>query len=166
MPASDSVFRRLYVRALPIVLAVVASVNLMISTWLETQGTPIRLHDDGSLTHLVHLEQRTTDRRYGFYLELGDVAAGEYLRGPEGSPIVAWMTRGLSSVEFQVTDYDASALPPEAVPRDEPIGVMATPDGEFPYWILPGDGPRWMAYHKDGIVIVPDSVAPMPGGGS
>lgn len=165
MTARDRGLRRLYVRSLPFILAAVVSVNLILTTALREGQLPIRLHNEGSLTHLVRVEQRATDWRYGFYLELGDVAAGQPLRVPEGShPIVAWMTRGLSHVELQVSDYDPSALPPEAVPQGPPIGELETPDDVLiPYWILPGAGPRWMGYHQNGIVIVPDSVALTPG---
>jgi hypothetical protein len=167
MSVRGSRLRRLYVRSLPLVLASVAVINLSISTWIQPRGAPIRLHDEGSLTHLVHFEQRTTHRRYGFYMELGDVAAGQVLRVPEGAPIEVWMTSGLSGVELQVSEYDPSALPPEAIPHGEPLGVLSTRrNGDFPYWILPGDGPWWMGYHQDGIVIVPHSVAQPPGGGS
>ena len=168
MTARHKGFRRLYVRSLPFVLAAGVSVNLILTTALREGHMPIRLHNEGSLTHLVRVEQRATDWRYGFYLELGDVAAGQLLRVPEGShPIVAWMTRGLSQVELQVSDYDPSALPPEAVPQGPPLGELETQsDALIPYWILAGHGPRWMGYHQDGIVIVPESIARLPGRGA
>jgi hypothetical protein len=150
MTTRERALRRLYVCSLPFVLAAVVSANLVLTTSLRDGHMSIRLHDEGSLTHLARAEQRGTDRRYGFYLELGDATIGQPLRAPESAPFVAWMIQGLSEVELQVSEYDPSALPPEAVPSNEPLGVLETPDGNVPYWILPGDGPGGWAFTKAG----------------
>lgn len=160
MSARESRPHRWYARLLPIVLATLGVFNLSTCVALEPRYQPIRVHDDSSMTHLVHVEQTATDRRYRFYYELGDVAAGQTLQALE-TPIVAWMTRGLSEVELVVADYDPT-LPPQAVPEGEPLGVMENEHGVFPYWILPGEGSRWMGHYQDGIVIVPESVADVP----
>lgn len=158
--------RRLYVRWLPLALALVAIVNIGINEFLPASGQALRLHEDGSLTHLVHTEQLTVDRRFGFYLELGEVAAGGTLVVSPEAPVDARLVRGLADVMILEVDYDPHDLPPSVIPSGDPIGPFSTVDGDVPYWIIPGkqtEGVFWLGRTPEGIVVVPVSVAPLPG---
>jgi hypothetical protein len=143
-------------------------VNLGILVVIAPRNTrPVVPHAEGSLTHLVHVEQRTVDRRYGFYMELGDVAAGGVLVVPAENVVRADWARSFSEVTLLVQDYDPMAIPEGARPSGEPIGLLETGDGDIPYWIIPGSGTRWwMGATSEGIVLIPGSVAPPPGAGS
>lgn len=157
--------RRLYLSWLPLALGLVAAGNLILSAFLPRSAQPVRLHDDGSLTHLVHSEQRSVDRRYGIYLELGDAMAGQVLYVPEDSMLEADIAQGLSDVTIIERAYDPTNVPLDVVPEGEPLGLFQTNAGELPYWIVPdgGDARWWLARSSEGILIISESVAPVPG---
>lgn len=161
--------RRQYRYWLPLVLAVTAVANFTVHVFLPGSAQPIRPHSQGSLTHLVHTEQRTVDLRYGFYEELADISTGETLVVPERSALDADLLEGLSGVTVVVGDYDPSTMSDVDLVGDaEPLGLLRVDGEDVAYWILPGSGDhRWWETHtNDGIVILPESVAPIPGTGS
>ncbi|MFP3881972.1 MAG: hypothetical protein ACLFWH_06595 [Actinomycetota bacterium] len=158
--------RRIYRRWLPAVLVVTALANLVANGFLPRVSQTLRPHGSGSLTHLVHTEQRTVDLRYGIYMELADALSGQTLYVPEESPLSADLARGLANVTLETSDYDAadlSAVPPRA----EPLGSFQDGEERIDYWILPdgGEARWWLAQTSEGIVIVPDTAAPIPGTG-
>lgn len=158
--------RSLYRRWLPLVLGLTVAANLVLERALPISARSIRFHDQGSLTHLVQTEQSTVARRFGLYLEMGDVAGGGTLILPPGSPLAADVAQGLSGVTVLVEDYDPQALPEELYPQGPPLGPFATPEGDVSYWILPGADIRWwVALIPEGIVLVPESLQPLPGAG-
>lgn len=160
----DYRLRQVYIRWLPLALGLTVAANLVITQFLPRPARSIRPHAEESLTYLVHIEQSSVDRRYGLYLELGDAADGDVLVVPLDSPIVPDIAEGLSGVTVVERDYDASGLPAEAEPIGPPIGAFATENGDLPYWILPdAEADRWwVAETNEGIVVVPESVAPVP----
>ena len=162
---SDHRLRRAYTRWLPLALGLTVAANLVVTSFLPRPARSIRRHADGSLTHLVHTDQSTVDRRYGLYLELGDAADGDVLLVPLDSLIVSDIAEGLAGVTVEERDYDAGTLPVEAEPAGPPLGVFTTERGDLPYWILPdNEADRWwLAQTSEGIVVVPESVAPLPG---
>lgn len=158
--------RPLYRRWLPVALAVTAAANLVAHVFVPLTAQPLRLHDEGSLTYLVHTEQRVVDLRYGFYEELADVMAGQTLLVPEGSPVDMDLASGLSGVTVVIGDFDPAAPSvAELIDNEEPIGLLQVGEGEVPYWILAGadDQLWWLALAGGGIVVVPESVEPVPG---
>lgn len=156
----------MYRRWLPVALAVTALANVAASPFLPVSALPVRPHSSGSLTHLVHTEQRTVDLRYGIYMELGDVLAGETLYVPEDSPLSADLARGLANVILEELDYDPTDLT-GAVPEGEPLGSFQAEDERIPYWILRngGDTRWWLGRTVEGLVVVPETVAPLPEAG-
>lgn len=156
--------RSLYRRWLPFALGLTVAANLVLEQDLPISARSIRFHHDGSLTHLVHNDQLTVARWFGLYMEIGDAAAGGTLIVPRISPLSADIAEGLSGVTVVVEDYDPRALPAEALPREPPIGTFATPEGDVPYWVLPGAHDRWwLGFTPEGIVVVPESLHARPG---
>lgn len=155
--------RRVYRRWLPAALALAAAANLVANGFLPNASQTFRRHDSGSLTHLVHTEQRSVDLRYGIYMELADALSGQTLHVPEESPLNADLARGLANVTLETSDYDSADL--SGVPlRGEPLGSFQDGDERTDYWIL-SDGREtrwWLGQTSEGIVIVPETVAPVP----
>jgi hypothetical protein len=155
--------RRIYQRWLPAALAVTALANVVANESLPKESQTLRRHDSGALTHLVHTEQRTVDLRYGIYMELADALSGQTLYVPEESPLSADLARGLANVTLEARDYDPANL--SGVPaRGEPLGSFQDGDDRIDYWIL-SDGREtrwWLGQNSEGIVIVPEIVAPLP----
>lgn len=155
--------RRIYRRWLPAALAVTALANLVANEFLPNVSQTFRRHDSGSLTHLVHTEQRSVDLRYGIYMELADALSGQTLYVPEESPLSANLARGLANVTLKTTDYDSADL--TGVPsRSEALGSFQDGDERVDYWIL-SDGKEarwWLGQTSEGLVIVPEIIAPIP----
>jgi hypothetical protein len=119
-----------------VVLGLVAALNFGIGLFVPASGRGIWAKADGSLTHLVHTDQDTVDRRYGFYMELGDAAAGSTLFVPTGSPVDADVAAGLSGVVVVEEQYDATRIPSAG------------------YW--------WLGRGSGGLLVIPESTAPRP----
>lgn len=162
---SVSALRRFYQRWLPLALALTAVASLFADEL--TGSRAFNRHHSGSLTHLVHTEQPTVDRRYGIYMEMADALGGSTLVVPEDSALSGDLARGLANVELEERDYDATDVS-GVVLEGEPLGSFQAGDERVPYWIVSdGEGTRWwLGQTSEGIVIVPDTVAPRPGTGS
>lgn len=155
--------RRIYRRWLPAALAVTALGNLVANEFLPPVSKALQVHDNGALTHLVHAEQRSVDLRYGLYMELADALSGQTLYVPEESPLSADLAHGLANVTLVTRRYDPADL--SGVPaRGEPLGSFQDGDERIDYWILPdGQDTRWwLGQTSQGIVIVPEAIAPVP----
>lgn len=163
---SSQRLRPLYRRWLPAVLALAAVANLVVDQFLPSHAQTFRRHHNGTLTHLVHTEQNTLDLRYGIYMELADVLGGDTLVVPEGSPLSDDLARGLANITLEERAYDPTALS-GVVPEGEPLGSFRADEETISYWVLSnGGGDRWwLGASPEGIVIVPDTVAPVPGAG-
>jgi hypothetical protein len=58
-------------------------------------------------------------------------------------------------------------LLPDDLVVGPPLGELETEEADLLYWILEGDSDLWwLAVTDEGIVIVPETVAPAPGDGS
>lgn len=150
---------------MPVALGLVAILNLGIGLFVPAAGRGIWAKADSSLTHLVHTDQNTVDRRYGFYMELGDSAGGSILFVPPGSPVDPDVAAGLSGVEVVEDQYDAGEIPSTAQPAGEPIGQFSTNEGDVPYWVLEGGESEaywWLGRTAEGFVVIPESAAPRP----
>lgn len=157
--------RRLYRRWLHIAFIGLVAANLIVDGLLmPPSARSIRLHDSGSLTHLVHTEQSFLDRHYGIYLELGDAMAGGTLVVPGKGLIDPHSARGLADVTVVERDYDPMEIVSDVVPDGPPLGVVEVGDAVVSYWILPAEGdPRWwIARNPEGLVLVPESRAQLP----
>lgn len=155
--------RLFYIRWLPIALGLTALSNLAAMFFLPQSAQPIRLHESGSLTHLVHTEQPSVDRRFAFYLELDDATDGGVLVVPVGSFVIPELAEGFADFEVVERQYDPTAAS-GAITEPPSLGTVETDDGDLPYSIIPGEANTWwLARTDDGIVIVPASVAPVPG---
>ncbi len=151
---------------MPWLLIASALVNLTLTPFLPSMGLPVRSHPDPSLTYLVHDEGISLDRRYGFYMELYDAARGGTLTVPLGSFLSEELIEGSAEMTMLESDYDPSVLPAEAFPTGPPLGLLETPDGDLPYWILSGPAEEWWLAMREGrIVVVPGTVVPGPGTG-
>jgi hypothetical protein len=152
-----------YARWLPWVFGLTAAANLVLLAFLPLSGWPIRAHDDASLTHLVRTEQPSVDRRFGFYLELDDATDGGVLIVPSGSFVEPELASGFADFQVSEVDYDPSFDLPDDVVDPDPIGMVETDEGDVPYSIVTGeDDVWWIAFDDGGIVVVPESVAPVP----
>ncbi len=151
-----------YARWLAPALVATTLVNLALTFFLPPSAQPLRLHTDGSLTHLVHAEQPSVDRRFAFYLELDDATDGGVLIVPSDSFVDRALVRGFAGLEVEERDYDPTSVPGSvAVPPS--LGVVETDDGDLAYTIVAGnDDTWWLAITEDGIVVVPESVATVP----
>jgi hypothetical protein len=143
-------------------LVATALVNLALTFFLPLSSQPLRPHAEGSLTYLVHTEQPSVNRRFAFYLELDDATDGGVLIVPVGSFVDGDLVRGLARLEVEERDYDPTLVSGSvAVPPS--LGVVETDDGDLDYTIIPGDDDTWwLALTEGGIVVVPESVAPVP----
>lgn len=150
--------RQLYARWLPLALGLTAAANLALTPFVPGPAQAIRFHDEASLTHLAHTEQPTVDRRYGFYMELGDVASRDVLMIPPHSLIEVSSVTSLSRLDVIVMDYDPTTISAEDDQLGDPIGVVETELGDIPYWIVPGEGGRWWyGTNDDGVLVVEES---------
>lgn len=153
--------RAVYVRWLPLALGATAAVNIALSVFMSPSAQPIRLHDDPSLTDLVHIEQPSLDRRYGFYLELDDATDPGTLFVSGEDMVIVELVDGFAGLEVVVADFDPTL--PADVDIPDQLGVLETEDGEIPYSIIGGDGDVWwLAETGEGIVVVPAGVVPVP----
>lgn len=159
-------WRRLYRCWLPVALAVTAVANLVVDGFLPPTSRMLQAHDSGSLTHLVHTDQRTVDRRYGFYMELGDAMSGKTLVVPQNvDDVDLVLARGLSDVEVERGSYDLSDVPNRIVPDHEPLGLHQADDEEpLAYWILRSDDAErwWLGRIEEGLVVIPESLESVP----
>jgi hypothetical protein len=154
--------RFLYSRWLPLALAIATLANIVLTFFLPGSALPIRLHDDGSLTHLVHTEQPSVNRRFSFYLELDDATDGGVLVVPFDSFVDPDLADGFAAFEVIECDGDAGRIAGEITGQD-PLGEVETETGNLPYFIIPGQSDLWWVAITDGsVVVVPESVAPPP----
>ena len=154
--------RSFYARWLAPALVATALVNLALTFFLPLSSQPLRLHAEGSLTHLAHTEQPSVNRRFAFYLELDDATDGGVLIVPVGSFVDSGLAGGFAGLEVEERDYDPTLLSGSvAVPPS--LGVVETDGGDLDYSIIPGEAAIWwLAVTEGGIVVVPESVAPVP----
>lgn len=154
--------RFLYSRWLTLAIAIATLANVVLTFFLPRASLPIRLHNDGSLTHLVHTEQPSVNRRFGFYLELDDATDGGVLVVPIDSFVDPSLAEGFAAFEVIECDFDPGAIA-EDVAGQAPLGEVETENGNLPYFIIPGQGDLWwVALTNRGVVVVPESVAPPP----
>ena len=153
-----------YSKWLPYIFGLTTAANLVLTAFLSPSGWPIRAHDDASLTHLVRTEQPSVDRRFGFYLELDDATQGGVLIVPPGSFVEPELASGFADLEVTEVDYDPRFDLSGGVADPDPIGMVETEDGDKPYSIVEGeDDVWWLAFYGEGVVVIPESVAPVPG---
>ena len=153
-----------YRRWLPTILIGSALVNAALTSLLPAGSLPIRSHPDPSLTYLVRTEGISLDKRFSLYMHLGDAARGGTLIVPLGAVVSGELVEGLAGMDMVERDFDARSWPPEVATSGPPLGLYETAIGDLPYWILPGDGELWWLGQTDQVlVVVSDSVAPVPG---
>jgi hypothetical protein len=152
-----------YTRYLPAALGLTAAINLAVTPFLPGSGAPIRFHRDGSLTELVHTEQLSVDRRFGFYLELDDVTDGGILIVPMGSFVNPELAEGFAGFDVVEVDYDPRAGG-DNIPDGPESWVVETESGDVSVSIVAGDDDLWwIAERPDGeFVVVPNSVEAAP----
>ena len=152
-----------YTRYLPAALALTAAVNLALTPFLPGSAAPIRTHRDGSLTELVHSEQRAVDRRFGFYMELDDVTDGGILVVPVGSFVNPELAEGFAGFDVVEVDYDPRAAGTD-VPESAESWLVETETGDVSVSIVAGDDDLWwVAERPNGeFVVVPNSVQAAP----
>ncbi|HEX2404847.1 MAG TPA: hypothetical protein VHM29_09100 [Acidimicrobiia bacterium] len=152
-----------YSRYLPAALGLTAAVNLALTPFLPGSAAPIRAHRDGSLTELVHTEQRAVDRRFGFYMELDDATDGGTLIVPAGSFVNPELAEGFAGFEVEQVDYDPRVAA-NSVPDSPESWLVETESGDLVVSIVPGnDDLWWLAERPNGdVVVVPNSVVPAP----
>jgi hypothetical protein len=158
---------QLYGTWLPIAFVVAALANLVLTFYLPRPALPIRGNADSSLTYLVHHAQPSVDRRFAFYLELDDATDGGELVVPVDSGVAPELVDGFAEMEVVERDYDPVGLLPDDLVVGPPLGELETEEADLLYWIVEGDSDLWwLAATDEGIVIVPETVAPAPGDGS
>jgi hypothetical protein len=158
-PGRRDRLRSLYSKLLPSAFLAASSVNVALSFLLPPSAQPLRLHADSSLTHLVHVEQPSVDRRFAFYLELDDATDGGVLIVPVGSFVDSDLAEGLADFEVVERDYDPTLIPGD-IDRPPSLGTVDTEDGDLPYSIVAGDDDVWwVAIVGDWIMVMPESVA-------
>jgi hypothetical protein len=157
--------RLFYARWLTLALGLTALANLVISFFVPLGAQSIRFHEDGSLTALAHVEQDSVDYRYAFYLELDDATDGGVLFVPNGSFVIPELAEGFADFEVIERDYDPTGPLPDGIVIGPKLGLVETDDegGLLAYSIVGGgDDTWWVAETVDGIVVVPESAAPVP----
>jgi hypothetical protein len=160
--------RRTVRRALPWILIATVVVNLAMSRrYVPPSGHPIRTTAGPELSALVRASQPLTRDLYLLYADLADVAAGSVLVVPDGHTLDHRLVRGIGGMTVEVRDYDPTVDDGAFDLSTRPLGGVVTPGGVVDYWIVPGSaGVWWLGRIGDsGIVIVPESVAPVPGDG-
>ena len=152
-----------YTRYLPAALGLTVVVNIALTPFLPGLGAPIRTHRDGSLTELVHTEQRAVDRRFGFYLELDDATDGGVLVVPRGSFVDPELAEGFAGFEVVEVEYDPRAGGTN-IPESSESWLVETESGDVTISIVAGeDDLWWLAERPNGeFVVVPNSVEPAP----
>lgn len=163
-PSKRDRLRLFYVRWLALALGLTGLANVVVSFFLPLGAQSIRPHEDGSLTHLAHTEQDSVDQRFAFYLELDDATDGGVLIVPGDSFVIPELAEGFANFEVVERDYDPTL--PDTVPDQSPLGLVEVAEGGklLPYSIIAGeDETWWLAMTDSGIVVVPESVAPVPG---
>jgi len=141
-----------------------ALVNLAVTFFLPPTAFPVRPHEAGDLTYLVHNEQLSVDRRFGLYMELGDATDGGVLVVPSGTSIVdPELAEGFAELEVVECAFDPTVLP-AGVTEAPTIGTFESDDGDFfSYSIVTGHSELWWLVETDaGIIFVPASVAAPP----
>jgi hypothetical protein len=147
--------RRFYSWFLPTVLISITVANLAVTPFISYESQPIRRHSDPSLTYLAEVEQPTVNRRYLFYMELGDMAGGDILMLHDDSGIEVKSAESLAGMVVEHMDYDPAAVFAAAGDLGEPLGVLTVGDTDLPFWIIPGEGDRWWLGKTDeGIVVL------------
>lgn len=154
--------RILYGRWLPLAFAIATVANIVLTFFLPGPSLPIRLHDDGSLTHLAHTEQPSVNRRFAFYLELDDATDGGVLVVAVDSFVDPDLAGGFADFDVIECEFDPGPIAEEIAGQD-PLGDVETENGNLPYFIIAGQGDLWwVAITDEGVVVVPESVAPPP----
>ena len=152
---------------LPIAFTLAATANLVLTFYLPRPALPIRGSADSSLTYLVHHAQPSVDRRFAFYFELDDATDGGELVVPVGNVVDPELVDGFAEMAVVERDYDPIGSLPEGLINRPPLGEFETEEADLLYWIIEGDSDLWwLAATDEGIVIVPETVAPAPGDGS
>lgn len=160
--------RLLYVRWLTLALGLTALANLVITFFVPLGAQSIRLHEEGSLTALTHVEQDSVDYRFAFYLEMDDATDGGTLIVPVGSFVIPELAEGFADFEVVELDYDVTKPLPDDVDPGPALGMVETDEegGLIPYSIVTGDDDTWwLSITEDRIVVVPESEAPVPEAG-
>lgn len=160
--------RLFYVRWLALALGLTALANLAVSFLLPPGARAIRPHADGSLTHIAHTEQDSVDRRFAFYLELDDATDGGVLIVPVDSFVIPELADGFADFEVVEADYDPARALPVGVSDPLPLGDVEIDDegNLLPYSIISADDDTWwLSITEEGIVVVPESEAPIPEAG-
>lgn len=147
-----------------LIMVVGAMLNLAV-VWRFPVSSPFVRYESGSLTDLARENQRTVDRRFSFYLELYDRTEGGALVVPDPSPVDRELVEGLAGLRVEGRSYDPSRVPDSVRSRYSPLGEVEVEEGSVAYSILPGeaDEARWIGRVGDGLVVIPESVAPVPG---
>jgi hypothetical protein len=154
--------RRFYSRWLPLALGLAAVANLTLTFFLPRSALPIRFHEDGSLTELVHTEQRAVDHRFGFYLELDDATDGGTLIVPVGSVVDPELAEGFAGFDVVERRYDPTEVTSDITSAPQ-LGVLETDRGDIPYSIVAGEDDLWWVALAGGtLYIIPEQVAPVP----
>lgn len=148
-------------RVLPAVLVATAVANVAFTPFVPAQSQPIRFHADGSLRGLIASERESVTVRYSIYEDLRLLAADGTLVVPAGRRILdEYLVGGMSLMSVEVIDYDPETSVAGAAAATGPSDATATIDS---YTILAGDADRWwVAIDGSTLVIVPESVAPIP----
>jgi hypothetical protein len=147
--------KRFYSWFLPTVLISISLANLAVTPFISYEAQPIRGHSDPSLTYLARVEQLTVSRRYLFFMELGDVAAGDVLMLHRNSGIEVKSAENLAGVTVERADYDPADVFAAAGDLGEPSGVLEVGDNDLPFWIIRGEGDRWwLGRTSRGIVVL------------
>lgn len=155
--------RRIYSWFLPTVLISVSVANLAVTPFISSESQPIRTHSDPSLTYLARVEQSTVNRRYSFYMELGDMAAGDILMLHDDSGIEVRSAESLAGMVVEQMNYDPAEVAVAAGELGEPLGVLSVGDTDLPFWIIPGEGERWwLGKTTEGIVVLQREDLPAP----
>lgn len=146
-------------------MVVAVALNLAVM-WRFPVSSPLVRYQSGSLTDLAHDNQRSVDRRFAFYLELDDRTDGGTLVVPDPSPVNPDLVEGLAGLRFEKRSYDPDAVPDSVAPLFAPLGELEVGDGVVAYSILPGEPgeTRWVGRIGGGLIVIPESVAPVPEG--
>jgi len=144
------------------VLVVTAVANLAVSPFVPEQSQPVRWHSDGSLRGLVFSERESVTVRYSVYEDLRALAGGDTLIVPPGRLFDLGLVEEMALMDVVVREYDPTVVPGGSVSSS---GATDVRQQYTDYVILDGTGPEWwVAIDGSTLVIVPISVASVPGG--